>query len=416
MPLKKRSVQSESEDELSRDQAAPSHGAKRIKHIGQPPAPDSSRNEVLKVLTVDQQSDTGSPEVVKHLSQPEPVKEKKKKTHGPVWYSVAVVIAVIVIVLLGLVVVGIGVYQKNWQQPIALKIAKLFSFPAAMVDNHLIPFSNYNDDLHTLDHYYKAQKAATPTGFTMPDRAQLQKTILQRAIEDHFVAQLAGTYGVTVTSAEIDKEFQAILDQAQDKNQVTDTLRTLYDWTPEQFKTKVLKPYIERTKLQDKISTSKDLNQDALKRAQDVLAQVKEGKKSFEDLAKQYSEDTSTAPSGGDLGLFGKGEMVQAFEDAAFALKAGEVSGIVTTQYGYHIIKVLEIIPADKNAAGKGETIHAEHILIKTKGISDLVAEAEKKAKIRLFISGFKWDSSCTSVLLDSETCQTAQQLPASAP
>ncbi len=62
---------------------------------------------------------------------------------------------------------------------------------------------------------------------------------------------------------------------------------------------------------------------------------------SFAKLAEQYSMD-GTRKRGGDLGFFGRGEMVKEFEDAAFKLQKGEVSGLVKTQFGYHIIKRLE--------------------------------------------------------------------------
>ena len=71
--------------------------------------------------------------------------------------------------------------------------------------------------------------------------------------------------------------------------------------------------------------------------AEDVLKKLKEGSP-FESLAKAFSKCPSSA-DGGSLGSFGKGQMVKAFEDAAFALQVGEVSGPVRTQFGYHIIK-----------------------------------------------------------------------------
>lgn len=72
-----------------------------------------------------------------------------------------------------------------------------------------------------------------------------------------------------------------------------------------------------------------------------ILAELKAGK-DFAKLAAQYSTDEGNAKSGGDLGFFGRGRMVPEFEDAAFKLNVGEVSGLVKTQFGYHIIKVIE--------------------------------------------------------------------------
>ncbi len=59
-------------------------------------------------------------------------------------------------------------------------------------------------------------------------------------------------------------------------------------------------------------------------------------------MAQKNSEDSSNAPKGGDLGWFVRGAMVKEFDAAAFSMKPGELSGIVTTEYGYHILKVDE--------------------------------------------------------------------------
>lgn len=76
-------------------------------------------------------------------------------------------------------------------------------------------------------------------------------------------------------------------------------------------------------------------------KAAEVLAELKAGK-DFEELAKIHSQDPGSGAKGGDLGNFSRGRMVKEFEDTAFQLKAGELSGIVKSQFGYHIIKVTE--------------------------------------------------------------------------
>jgi len=81
------------------------------------------------------------------------------------------------------------------------------------------------------------------------------------------------------------------------------------------------------------------------KTADEVEAKLKGGAK-FEDLAKQYSTDPSSKDKGGELGLFGRGQMVPAFQDAAFSLPVGQTSAPVKSPFGYHIIQVEEKKPA----------------------------------------------------------------------
>lgn len=95
-----------------------------------------------------------------------------------------------------------------------------------------------------------------------------------------------------------------------------------------------------------------------------LLARVRAGE-DFAKLADEFTEDPSGKGKGGDLGWFGRGMMVKPFEEAAFTLKAGEVSGVVETVFGYHIIKVDERrAQGEAGAGGGGEQVHARHILI----------------------------------------------------
>lgn len=91
-------------------------------------------------------------------------------------------------------------------------------------------------------------------------------------------------------------------------------------------------------------SASKDEREKKLKLAKEVLAKVKKGE-SFEELAKRYSTDQMSAAVGGDIGKFHKGMADESFEKAVLSLKVGEISDIVETLYGYHIIKLTGLKP-----------------------------------------------------------------------
>ncbi|MCC6923293.1 MAG: SurA N-terminal domain-containing protein [Nitrosomonas sp.] len=81
----------------------------------------------------------------------------------------------------------------------------------------------------------------------------------------------------------------------------------------------------------------------ALEKAEDVLEQVQQNPERFTALAEEYSDDPGSASQGGDLGFFGRGVMVKAFEEVIFDMQPGEIRGPVETDFGYHIIQLTEI-------------------------------------------------------------------------
>ena len=100
---------------------------------------------------------------------------------------------------------------------------------------------------------------------------------------------------------------------------------------------------------------------EARKKAEGLLAEVRKDPAKFAELAKANSQDPGSAAQGGDLGWFGRGALVKPFEDAAFRLKVNEISGLVESEFGFHII---QLTGTRKLEGGKGEERRASHILV----------------------------------------------------
>jgi parvulin-like peptidyl-prolyl isomerase len=116
----------------------------------------------------------------------------------------------------------------------------------------------------------------------------------------------------------------------------------------------------------------------AKKQLEDIKKELENGA-DFAELAKRYSQDPGSAPNGGDLGFFRRGQMVKEFEDAAFSLEPGQVSDPVRTQFGFHLIKVEEKKPVQ----------HPELAQIRERVLKDYI-EAERDRRFEEFYAELK--------------------------
>ncbi len=198
--------------------------------------------------------------------------------------------------------------------------------------------------------------------------------------------------------ARVDKEIENIKSgfksEEEYQNAVKQSRFKTEEALREELKKYVIPDILEAKALQEVYSQIKITDEDALKyfnevtqvRARHILIKVDENAdektveekkklaesirqrilngEDFAKLAKEYSEDEGTKDKGGDLGFFGKGQMVQEFENAAFSLKPGEISELVKTKYGFHIIQVLET-KTKGESYDQPEKVKAKHILIK---------------------------------------------------
>ena len=194
----------------------------------------------------------------------------------------------------------------------------------------------------------KAGESAPPSPYTQPDAV---KSTASNILVRRVFAQAAVAEGL-----DKDPAVQAALAQARDRilsdaklarmdeaNRPSAALaesyaRTVYNANPKRFEA----PDQIRAR---HVLIAKNTAQ-ARAKADALLAELKGGA-NFETLAKERSDDKNSGARGGDLGLFARGRMVKSFEDAAFALTTpGQLSDVIETQFGYHVIQLVEKKPA----------------------------------------------------------------------
>lgn len=202
----------------------------------------------------------------------------------------------------------------------------------AEVNGGSITTGDFDRELKNLPEYLKA----------MADTPQGRKEMLDTMVVRELILQQASKDGLD-KGAEIDEKLQDLRKRLVVESFLKKKVEAESKVSDEDMK-KFYEQNKDKFKSGDQIKASHILVKTE-KEAKEVQAQLKAGG-NFEELAKKNSVDSSSA-KGGDLGWFGKGNMVPAFEKAALALKEGQISDVVKSDFGFHIIKL-----TGKRAAG----------------------------------------------------------------
>ncbi len=288
---------------------------------------------------------------------------------------------ILVVLVLGAGILALGVYKFGWSGGSTTSLLRVFPYPAATVNGKAIAYADFLDDTATLRHFYEAQTATSAEPFPVPSEEEIKENVLQRLIMNELLDQAAERYGITVTEEEIEAEFQNLAAASGGVAVVEEDLSTVYGWGPAQFKQKVLRPFLQQTKLDEALRLDMELNGEAEAVATAVAERAQSGE-DFAELAKEFSADPSTGPLGGELGWFERGVMVPEFEVAAFALEPGSVSGVVQSPFGYHVILVHEREMDGEEVA----RVRAAHILLGFIGSEEYLGRQLETASIKRYV------------------------------
>ncbi|TMJ09523.1 MAG: hypothetical protein E6G98_09295 [Bacillati bacterium ANGP1] len=236
---------------------------------------------------------------------------------------------------------------------------------AATVNGEVIYINELNEQVDTLAKQYGLDPS---TADGARQRAEVSRVVLDQLIEQRLVLQEARRQSALPTETQIEDQLQEIkrnfptqrdfelalaqrnltLAELKDRLRTNLAVRnlmvkvapvTVTDAEIEQYFREHRSEFDRSEQVHVRHILLDDENQARL-----VLAKLRRGEP-FGDLARQYSKDPGSREQGGDLGFVNRGQLVSEFEQAAFALQPKQISDIVKTQYGYHLIQVLERRP-----------------------------------------------------------------------
>jgi len=236
------------------------------------------------------------------------------------------------------------------------------------------------------------------------------KPMLDQLIAEMLIAQAATQADVSVSKEEVELEFEAVRQQVGPD---FEALLAQYGMTADDLRKNLkIGLLVFRISTKDVVVTDEQIAAyysehaaefespemvkashilvDTEAEAQAALDRIRAGA-DFSEVAAAVSMDPVTAPNGGDLGFFAAGEMVKEFEDAAFGLRSGEISGIVKTDYGYHVIQVTDRVEP-RRASLEEVSGNIERLLRSAHAAkpADLVAQLRSTSLITVFDPRFR--------------------------
>jgi len=285
-----------------------------------------------------------------------------------------------VFIILG--VFAVGIYKFEWTDKVTLKVASIIPYPAFFVNGKPVSYAKYEQYLKTYTTYTKEfyikeeQKIDVDSKEAQDILSDSKQKIKDLLIRNTIVRDEISKRKIKYNVQEVNDSFNEFIKNTGGEEEVQNNLNKYYGISLTEFRSSFFMDAFLSGKLQNIIAEDKELNEDAEKRAQSVLEEIRKGA-DFAETAKKHSEDTETASQGGDLGFIAKGMMVPEFEDAAYKLSVDQVSDPIKTVYGYHILKVTEV---------DGEERKVSHILIQARDFEWWLSDQTQKVKTSFWV------------------------------
>lgn len=329
------------------------------------------------------------------------MENKPDKKIKPTTIAQTAVLAVVSYIVL----IGVLIYGFNLDNAIIRFSAKIIPYPAAIVGSgHLVSLNEAQKNLQSVKNFYENQnfsEAGLRVDFSTENgRKRLlvkKKEILNKLIENKIVEILAQKRGINITEEMAARAVDEEIEKYGNKNESLSNLQKLYGWSQGDFEKNLVKPDLYQAALEKYIKENETDAKNAREKIELAFNEVKNNRRDFSEIARQYSGGES-AKTGGDLGWFSAEQMLPQLSSASFALAKGEMSDIIESALGFHIV-----ILDDKKTEDGVDKVKIRQIFARTENFGDWLAEQEKNIKIFIPLKDFLWNKEKNEVEFKNE-------------
>ena len=299
----------------------------------------------------------------------------------------------IIFLLVYLIFVGLAIsFNFLAKNKIINQTATVIPYPVATVGTQVITYKKLTSELKAVEHFYENQDFSQ-LGFrvdfsTNDGKKRLkvkEKNILGKLIENAVIKKEAQKRGIDLTPAIVDEEVDRKLREYGLEDNLKNKLKKLYDWNLNDFKENIVEPDMYRNKLFAQLRNTDPSYAVSKKKIEKAKSELDEGV-DFSSVAKKYSMGKG-AQEGGKLGWFTANQMVPEVAKVVFRMNKNQVSKVIESSLGFHIVKV-----EDYKTENGVTIVKISQIFIRTKSFSEWLSELEKKQKIFMFLNELKWN------------------------
>ncbi len=270
----------------------------------------------------------------------------------------------------------LSLYKFQDTSKFTYQVTKILPLPIARVGGSFVSYEDYLFELRHYIHYFENQQELDFSSQSGQDQLKEQKKrALDQVINETYIKKIAKEKGITVSSAEIDKQIELLRSQNRlggDSQVFEDVLRDFWGWTINDFRRSINNEILKNKVVQA-------IDPQVRERADKAKSEIKNGK-DFAAAAKEYSDDETTKDKGGELGfLVSKSDrnIPPQTAEVLFNLKPGEVSEVIGLGYGLEIIK---------NLGTEGDKVKAARIFFAYKDLDSYLNDYKDQQKARVYI------------------------------